>query len=57
MQKVEDIEKLFHPKGNLTSWEHKFKFKKPNGEFSDTRLSFSKTENERLLGIWQFLLV
>ena len=56
MQKVEDIEKLFHPKGNLTSWEHKFKFKKPNGEFSDTRLSFTKTENERLLGIWQFIL-
>ena len=46
---------IFMPKQDEESWEHYFQFKKPHGIYSKTRVSFQRTEEERLLATWQFL--
>ena len=49
---IEDIFKV-NPKNDR--WEHNFRFKKPHGEFSETRISFHISEDDRCLATWQFL--
>ena len=49
---IDDIFKV-NPKNDR--WEHNFRFKKPHGEFSETRISFHISEDERCLATWQFL--
>ncbi|MBT3665856.1 MAG: ribbon-helix-helix protein, CopG family [Opitutae bacterium] len=48
-------EDIFRLKVQEDCWEHYFKFKKPHGEYFDTRISFQKSEGERFLATWQFL--
>ena len=48
-------EEIMSTKQDVESWEHCFQFKKPHGIYSKTRLSFLRTEEERILATWQFL--
>ena len=48
-------EDIFQIKTNEDCWEHHFQFKKPDGEYVETRISFQKSEGERFLATWQFL--
>ena len=48
-------EDLFKIKKKEANWEEQFSFKKPHGEFFNTRISFQKSDDERIFGTWQFL--
>ena len=49
------IEDIFKVNSKNDRWEHNFRFKKPHGEFSETRISFHISEDDRCLATWQFL--
>ena len=51
----QDPQKIFAFPHNTSFWEHDFDFKKPDGEYSKTRISFKRSESERVLASWQFL--
>ena len=50
-----NTEDIIQIKPNEDCWEHHFQFKKPDGEYVETRISFQKSEGERFLATWQFL--
>ena len=47
-------ESLFHP-SDQSKWEKTFRFKKPDGRYAHTRVSFRIMDEINLLGIWQFI--
>ena len=49
------IEDIFKVHSKIDRWEHNFRFKKPHGEFFETRISFHISKDERCLATWQFL--
>ena len=51
----QDPQKIFAFPHSSSFWEHEFDFKKPHGEYSKTRISFKRSESERVLASWQFL--
>ena len=38
-----------------SKWEKTFRFKKPDGRYAHTRVSFRIMDEINLLGIWQFI--
>ena len=51
----QSVHEIFLPNQNSNFWEHKFKFKKPDGEYRDTRICLKKTDDDRVFATWQFI--
>jgi len=51
----QNAQEIFIPTQTSNFWEHKFKFKKPNGEYCNTRICLKKTDDERVFATWQFI--
>lgn len=47
-------ESIFQPT-RQSKWEKSFRFKKPDGNYAQTRASFLITDEINLLGTWQFI--